>query len=29
VRCTKTITPDIFQERIFTAVEKVGFEAVV
>jgi hypothetical protein len=29
VRCTKTITPDIFHQRIFTATEKVGFEAVV
>jgi hypothetical protein len=29
VRCTKTITPDILRQRIFTATEKVGFEAVV
>ena len=29
VQCTKTITPDIWRQRVFIATEKVGFEAVV
>ena len=29
VQCTKTITPDVLQQRVFIATEKVGFEAVI